>query len=305
MPARLQHLALGHEPAVDKVRQHDIGARARCRQVDVWSVFARSLEQAGHHGCLRKGEVAHALAEIEIGCGFDAEGAAAHIGAVEVKLQYLFLGQVRFQPQREEGFLDLAFQRALVGQEQVLGELLGEAGTALNHGIGADIFGHGAHEAENIDAVMVEEAAILRCKNRLDDMIGHLVDRHRIALDEAALADFVAVAVEEGDSEIVLRAPVPGRFLEGRHGQRQHDHRTACTQGEAFAQQLNGTAPPAFDTETAKEDGRRFPELTEFEAGLIESRIEPGVDCQQESGDTTTFLLRLQGTDHLQAARLQ
>src|SRR5690606_27521589 len=115
------------------------------------------------------------------------------------------------------------------------------------------------------------EAAIFRCKNRLDDVIGHLVDRHRIALDEPALTDLVAVAVEEGDSEIVLRAPVSGGFLEGRHGQRQHDHRTACTQREAFAQQLNGTTPPAFDTETAKEDRRRFPEFTEFEAGLIKS----------------------------------
>jgi hypothetical protein len=43
-------------------------------------------------------------------------------------------------------------------------------------------------------------------------MVRHLVDRHRVALDDAALADLVAVAVEEGDGEVVLVAPVAGGF---------------------------------------------------------------------------------------------
>ena len=79
---------------------------------------------------------------------------------------------------------------------------------ALDDRIGADVFRHGAEQAEEIDAEMVEEAAVLGGQHRLDDMVRHLVDRHGIALDDAALADLVAVAVEEGDGEIALVAPV-------------------------------------------------------------------------------------------------
>ena len=54
----------------------------------------------------------------------DAERAAAHIGAVEIELEDLVLGQARFQPDRQERFLDLALDGALVREEQVFGELL-------------------------------------------------------------------------------------------------------------------------------------------------------------------------------------
>ena len=161
----------------------------------------------------------------------------------------------------EEGFLDLALDGALVGQEQVLGELLRQAGAALHDRIGAHVFRHGAHEAEEVDAVMLEEAAVLGGEHRLDDVVGHLVDRDRFALDDAALADLVALAVEEGDGEIVLRAPVALGFLEGGQRQRQHDDGAGRTQGEAFAEQLEAGALPAGEAEAAEEDGERFPDL--------------------------------------------
>ena len=89
-----QHLALGHEAGSDQIGQHDVGARARRRQVDVRRVFGRRLEQAGQHRRLGQVEVLDALAEIEIGRRLDAEGAAAHIGAVEIELQDFLLRQV-------------------------------------------------------------------------------------------------------------------------------------------------------------------------------------------------------------------
>src|SRR5690606_1812559 len=167
-----------------------------------------------------------------------------------------------------------------------------QAGTALNHGVGADILGHRTHEAEKVDAVMLEEAAILGCENRLDDVIGHLVHRHRIALYEAALADLVAIAIKEGDGEIVLRAPVASRFLKGRDGKGQHDDCTARAQRETLAQNFDDAAPPALDAEAAEENGRGFPEFAEPEADFIKGGVKPGVYRQQEGGDTATFLLR-------------
>ena len=139
---------------------------------------------------------------------------------------------------------------------------------ALDDRIGADVLRHGAEQAEEIDAEMLEEAAVLGRQHRLDDMVGHLVDRHGIALDDAALADLVAVAVEEGDGEIVLRAPVAGGLLEGGQRERQHDDRAGGAQRDAFAEQLDDAAPPAGDAEAAEEDRQVFPDLAGLEAAL-------------------------------------
>ena len=122
--AGAEHLAFGHEPGVDQIVEHDVGTGARRRQVDIGREFARRLEQAGEHRRLGEVDVARRLVEIVVRRRVDAEGAAAHVGAVEIELEDLVLGQPRLKPHRQEGFLDLAVERALVGQEQVLGELL-------------------------------------------------------------------------------------------------------------------------------------------------------------------------------------
>jgi len=56
----------------------------------------------------------------------DAERAAAHIGAIEVELENLILAEPRLQPDRQKRLVDLAFDGALIAQEQVLGKLLGD-----------------------------------------------------------------------------------------------------------------------------------------------------------------------------------
>ena len=284
MQPRRQHLALGHEAALHHVGEHHVGARARRRKIDVRRVFRGCLEQPGEHRGLGQVQVLDRLAEVEVGSCRDAERAAAHIGAVEIELQDLLLGQVAFQPDGEEGFLDLALDGALVGQEQVLGELLGEARTALDHRVGAQILAHGAHQAEEVDAVMLEESAVLGRQHGLDEMIGHIVNRHGFALDDAALADLVALAVEEGDGEIVLGAPVGGGLLEGRQCQRQHYDGADDAERETFARQLEKSAPPAVEAEAAREDGERFPDLAGLEARLIEGRIDPRIDREKPCG---------------------
>ena len=279
-----QHLALGHEAALHHIGQHFIGAGASGGKVDMRRIFGGRLEQAREHRRLGKRQILDALAEIEVGRGGDAECAAAHIGAVEIELQDLLLGQVRLEPEREKGLLDLALDGALVGQEQVLGELLGDRGPALDHRIGADILLHRPDQAEEIDAEMLEEAPVLRRQHRLDDLVRHLVDRDGIALDDPALPDLVAVAVEKGDGEIILCAPVSGCLLEGGQCQRQHDDRACGAHGETFAEQLDRAPAPAGDAETPEEDRQRFPNLAGSEPRFIERGIDPGVDSQQPAG---------------------
>jgi len=89
-------------------RQTRIGRRRELR---------RRLEQAGQHGGFRQSDVTRRLVEVEMRRAVDAKGAAAHIGAVEIELQNLVLGQPRLQPDRKEGFLHLALDRSLVAQK--------------------------------------------------------------------------------------------------------------------------------------------------------------------------------------------
>ena len=67
-----------------------------------------------------------AVAEEAARGGVDAIGAAAEIDAVEIELEDLVLGELALQRQRQDRFLDLAPEAAVVGQEDVARELLGD-----------------------------------------------------------------------------------------------------------------------------------------------------------------------------------
>ncbi len=90
-----------------------------------------SIAASGDRHVLRR------LAEIALRRGLDAIGAGAEIDAVEIELEDLVLGIFALQPEREFDFLQLARKRALLGQEQVLRELLGQRRAALRDARGA------------------------------------------------------------------------------------------------------------------------------------------------------------------------
>jgi hypothetical protein len=56
--ARTEDLSLRHEPRFNEIVEHDIGARTRCRQVDVRSELRGCLEQASQHGSFREIHIA-------------------------------------------------------------------------------------------------------------------------------------------------------------------------------------------------------------------------------------------------------
>ena len=258
-------------------------ARARRRQIDVRRELGRRLEQAGEHRGFREIHVARRLVEVILRRRIDAEGAAAHIGAVEVELQNLVLGQARFQPHRQEGFLDLAVERALVRQKQVLGELLRQRRAALHDAAGARIGDQRAHGAADIDAEMLVEAPVLGGEHRLDQIVGELVERHRVVVPDAARADLVAVAVEEGDRQFRFLQPVVVRGLvERRHRQRQHQHGAGGAQGGAFRHELVERAPPAGDVEAVHEGGEALVALARAGAAAEDAGIDPGVEPEHQ-----------------------
>ena len=199
---RAEHLAFGHEAGIDQIVEDDVGAGAGGGQVDVRRVFGRGLEQPGEHGGFRQSDVARRLVEVEMRRAIDAERAAAHIGAVEIQFQDLVLGKARLQPDRKEGFLHLALDGALVVQEQVLGQLLGDRRAALADAAGLRVGDERSSGAGDVDAEMIVEAAVLGGERRLDQIVRKILQRNRIIVLDAAVADRVAVAVEKRNREI-------------------------------------------------------------------------------------------------------
>ena len=247
--------------------------------------LGRRLEQAGEHGGFGEVHVARRLVEVELRGGVDAERAAAEIGAVEVQFQDLVLGEARFQPQREERLLDLALDGALVGEEQVLRQLLGDRGAALAHAAGLGVGDERAHGAGNVDAEMLVEAPVFGRERRLDQRIGELRQRDRIVVLDAAAADLVAVAVEERHRELGLLQPVVvGGLAERGQRQRQQHDEAAGAHGGGLRQRLDEhPAPPAADVEAVHEHGEPLPELARPAPGLEQEVVEARVEIEQEA----------------------
>ena len=269
------HLAFGHELGLHDIGQHFVGTGTGCRQVNMRRIFGRGLVETGHHRRFRQIDVAQLLFEIELRRCRRAKRPATHIGAVEIQFQDLFLGEVVFQPQRQEGFLDLTLQRALIGQKQVFCQLLGDRRTTLNNRIGAGVFHHRADQAENIDAEMLKETPVFGRQNRLDEVVRHLVNRFGVIVQNAALADFVAEAVEEGDGVFAIGPPVLVGFLKGWLGQGQHQHRANHPECQPFTSQFDPGLLQAIDPEAAEKDGQRFPGFPTARLEAVHGVIDP------------------------------
>ena len=217
----------------------------------------------------------------------DAERAAAHIGAVEIKFQNLILGQARLQPHGEEGFLHLALDGALVVQKQVLRQLLDDRRTALAHAAGLRVGDERARGAGDVDAEMIVETAIFGRERRLDQDVRKIFQRDRVIVLDAAAADRVAVAVEEAHREVGLFQPVViGGFAERRDGQCQHQNHAAQADGGGLRQWLDEhPALPAADIEAVHEGRIALIELAQALGGREQRRIDARVQIQEEVPD--------------------
>ena len=215
----------------------------------------------------RQSDVARRLVEVEMRGAIDPEGAAAHIGAVEIEFQDLILGEPGLQPDRKEGFLHLALDGALVVEEQILRQLLADRRSTLPHAAGLCVGDERAPGAGDVDAEMLVEAAVLGGERRLDQVVRKILQRDRVIVLDAAAADRVAVAVEKRHREIGFLQPVVvGGFAKCRYRQRQHQQQAAEPEGGCFGQRFDeDPALPAADIEAVHE-GRE--PLIEFARAL-------------------------------------
>ena len=281
---RAEHLAFGHEARFDQVIEHDRGPRARRRQVNMRREARRRLEQPRQHGRLRHVDLARRLAEVILRRRVDAERASAEIGAVEIQLQNVLLGKPRLQPQREKCLLHFAFNRALVVQKQVFRQLLRDRRAALHHVLRAHVGGERAQRAGEIDPEMLVKAPVFGGQHRLDEMVGQLVEPHRVVVPDAALAEYVAVAVEKNDRELALLQPVlVGGLAERGHRQRQHHDRAGGTERHALRGRLDAEPLQAGDVEAVHEAGPVLPLGAQIDLGREQRVADARVEIEKQA----------------------
>ena len=131
---------------------------------------------------------------------------------------------------------------------------------------------------------MLVEAPVFGRQHRLDEVIGEILERHGIVVLDAAVADFVAVAVEKGDGEFGFLQPVVvGGVAERRNRERQHQHQPAGPQRRRLRERLDQQpAPPAGDVEAVHEGGVALVEFARPFPALEHRGIDAGVDIQHQ-----------------------
>ena len=125
---------------------------------------------------------------------------------------------------------------------------------------------------------MIEEAAILRRDQRVDEVRRQLVEGHGVIVTDAATPDLLAVAVEEGDREVLLLQPVFGSQFEGRDRQREQHEAAGDRQGEGFAAGLDGDPLQAGDMEALHVQREAFVAARRAVPAAPDGGIDPGVE---------------------------
>ncbi len=134
-----------------------------------------------------------------MGGAIDAVGAGAQIDAVQVELENLLLVQRFLQRRRVEQFHIFARIGALGIEKDDLRGLLRDGRAARHDMTGAEILDRRAQEPAHRNAFVAVEAAVFHGDEGGRQVSRHLVEMQAVAHDGAAMADFVAFLVEEGE----------------------------------------------------------------------------------------------------------
>ena len=142
--------------------------------------------------------------------------------------------KLTLEPQRQQRFLELAVDRALLRQEEILGELLRDGRAALRDGAVQDVGDESAPDAEGVDAVMFVKAAVLDGDECLRHVAGHFPQRQRRAGEIATARERAPLYVDDLDRRLPLRnfqrldrwqmCADPGDEADAADGEPQADH---------------------------------------------------------------------------------
>src|SRR5690606_35442870 len=145
-------------------------------------IVARVPQQAGDEGRFRQVQLPHALAEVYPAGGFDAVGAVAEVHVVEVRLQNFIVRVLSYDLDRPQHFLQLAGDRAVVGEEGVASQLLGDGARALKAAGSSQVNPEGPGDADEVQPPVFVEAVVFHSDDRGSQSPWNVFQVHRDAV---------------------------------------------------------------------------------------------------------------------------
>src|SRR5262249_51649557 len=145
-----------------------------------WVQDARRLWQRRQIGRLRQGQLVDRLVEIKQRRRRNPISAEAEVDFIEIELENLLLRIGPLDLERQQRLLDLARERNLVGEKEVLGDLLGDRGGALRPLVRSEVLQvepPGAGDAVEIKAGMLVEILVFGGNEGIDDELRHRLNR--------------------------------------------------------------------------------------------------------------------------------
>src|SRR5581483_10068451 len=112
----------------------------------------------------------------------DAVDAGAEVDAIEIQLEDLRLGQLRFHQDGDRRFLRLAPVRFDVGEEEGPRKLLRQRAAAFDASAIANVTNYRPAEADRIDARVVIEPPVFDRDDGVLKVLGNLRERNIVAL---------------------------------------------------------------------------------------------------------------------------
>ena len=161
--------------------------------VDDRVVSRRCLGQTGQHGGFGRRQLVEGFAKVDLRCRSEAIGTLSQIDLVDIEFENLVFGQVLFDLECQQDFIEFAGHRFLGRQEEVTRYLHGNGGGALLLAAGNEVGRCRAGKAENIHARMFVKAVVLGSQDGLLQNLRYLIDFDNLTALFPELADQRAI----------------------------------------------------------------------------------------------------------------
>ncbi len=212
----------------------------------VGRVEPRVPDDGRQEGRLGQGELGDVLSEVVAAGRLHAVDPRPPVDLIQVRLQDLFLRVLPLDLDGPENLPQFTGEGLLVGEEGVLGQLLGDGAAALKLGPCPQIDDGRPEDGGDVDAVVVVKLLVFDGDHRVQEALGHLVDGDRDPALPVADGDFVTVAVVkvgdrlgiEGD---LIKAGGAGQ-VRGEAAAAQPDQQAEREGGEENDERPSGTA---------------------------------------------------------------
>src|SRR5579864_2540264 len=199
--ARQRIIPLADVPVLPHQGQHHVAPIADSFGMAVRIVVTGPLDEPGEGSGLGEIDLPDILAKVRVrrlpeSANFETS-AAPQIDLVAVELEDLFFGEFLFEFERDHDFGGLALPALLAVQPEIARQLHAQGGGPLGFAALFQVFIHRLHDAERIEAAVLEEALVFSRNDGVDQDFRNVVE-----MDQPAL---LAIAVVEIRDQLRLK----------------------------------------------------------------------------------------------------